>query len=73
MEMHELDTTGMRCPQPVLKIAALVPKLSSGIVLKVTGDCPTFEEDVRKWCARLNKTLIAVNREDVRVTVQIQI
>ena len=73
MSKHTLDTKGMRCPQPILKIAAVVPKLGAGDMLEVIGDCPTFEEDVRKWCTRLSKTLMAVTRAGQVVTVLIQL
>jgi tRNA 2-thiouridine synthesizing protein A len=73
MPKQTLDTKGMLCPQPILKIAAIVPKMKPGDVLEVIGDCPTFEEDVRKWCTRLNKTLMAVQRSGHVVTVLIQL
>ena len=68
-----LDTTGLKCPQPVLKIAALSPDLSPGDVLDVVGDCPTFERDIRAWCRRLKKTIIFLRDEgDGRMRCQIQ-
>jgi tRNA 2-thiouridine synthesizing protein A len=57
-----LDAKGLRCPQPVLKIAAMLPEIKPGDILEVEADCPTFEDDVRKWCARMKKTLLAVNQ-----------
>ena len=59
-----LDATGIRCPQPVLKIAAKSADLKSGDILEVTADCPTFEKDVRQWCERTKKTLLWVRYED---------
>ena len=53
-----LDTTGLKCPQPVLKIAAKSPDMNPGEILEVIGDCPTFERDIRAWCTRLKKTLL---------------
>lgn len=58
-----LDTTGLKCPQPVLKIAAKSPDMQSGDLLEVTGDCPTFEKDIRAWCKRLKKTLLFIRDE----------
>ena len=72
MAVVNLDTKGLRCPQPVLKIAAKMPEMSSGDILEVVGDCPTFEEDIRKWCERMKKTLLAVNQEGEAVKIQIQ-
>jgi len=53
-----LDTLGLRCPQPILKIAAKTPELKPGDVLEVTADCTTFSKDVTMWCERSKKTLM---------------
>jgi len=58
-----LDTTGLKCPQPVLKIAAKSPDMQPGDVLEVIGDCPTFERDIRAWCKRLKKALLFIRDE----------
>ena len=63
MAVTKLDATGLKCPQPVLKITAISPEIQPGDVLEVSGDCPTFEADVRKWCDRMRRTLLAVNQE----------
>ncbi len=55
-----LDTLGLKCPQPVIKIAVKSPDMKPGDILEVTGDCPTFEKDVRLWCERLKKTFLSV-------------
>ncbi len=72
MATHTLDTKGLRCPQPVLKIAAKLPDISSGDILDVIADCPTFEDDVRKWCKRMNKTLLAITSDGLIRTARIQ-
>jgi tRNA 2-thiouridine synthesizing protein A len=59
-----LDTTGLKCPQPVLKIAAKSPDMQPGDILEVIGDCPTFERDIRAWCKRLKKTLLFIRDEE---------
>jgi tRNA 2-thiouridine synthesizing protein A len=59
-----LDTTGLKCPQPVLKIAAKSPEMRPGSILEVIGDCPTFEKDIRVLCKRLHKTLLSMRNED---------
>ena len=64
----KLDTVGLRCPQPVVQVVAKMPSLKKGDVLEVSGDCATFEEDMRKWCQRSGKTFLAVNQEgDVKI------
>ena len=49
-----------------------MPEIEKGDILEVTGDCETFEADLRKWCERMRKTLLAVNTQGEAVTVQIQ-
>jgi tRNA 2-thiouridine synthesizing protein A len=58
-----LDTSGLKCPQPVLKIAAKSPDMQIGDILEVLGDCPTFGKDIRAWCKRLKKTLLFIRDE----------
>ena len=72
MAKHELDAMGVRCPQPILKITTMMPKISAGDVLEVHADCSSFEEDVTKWCQRMGKTLLAINRDGDKITAQIQ-
>ncbi len=63
MAVEVLDMVGMKCPQPVLKIAVRAPEMNSGDILEVVGDCPTFERDVRVWCQRLEKTFLSIQDE----------
>lgn len=68
-----LDTLGQKCPQPILKLAVVAPKMEVGNILEILGDCPTFESDVRKWCDRLGKVVLAVFDEGKnRKRIQIQ-
>lgn len=63
MAIVSLDCMGLKCPQPVLKIAAKSAELKSGDILEVIADCPTFEKDVRQWCERTKKTLLWIRDE----------
>lgn len=63
MAIEVLDMVGMRCPQPVLKIAVKAPEMKQGDILEVLGDCPTFERDIRVWCRRLGKIFISIKDE----------
>jgi tRNA 2-thiouridine synthesizing protein A len=72
MATHTLDAKGLRCPQPVIEMTAMVPKLSKGDLLEVTADCDTFEDDVRKWCVRWNSTLLAITYDGDVASAQIQ-
>lgn len=73
MAIKLLDATGLKCPQPIMKIAVISPDMKTGDILEVTGDCPTFETDVRVWCSRLKKPLLFVREEGgYRKTIQIR-
>jgi TusA-related sulfurtransferase len=64
MATIKLDALGLKCPQPVLKIAAKSAEMVNGDTLEVLADCPTFEKDVRLWCERTKKTLLWVREEE---------
>ena len=73
MAIEILDTLGVKCPQPILKIAVKAPGMKRGDILEVLGDCPTFERDVRIWCQRLGKILLSVQEEEgMAKRIQIQ-
>ena len=59
----KLNALGLKCPQPVLKIASASADLREGNILEVLADCPTFEKDVRIWCERVKKTLLWIKDE----------
>ena len=73
MSVLVIDTLGMKCPQPVLKIAVKAPDMRHGDILEVLGDRPTFEKDLRIWCERLGKVFLSVRdegQESKRVQIQ---
>jgi tRNA 2-thiouridine synthesizing protein A len=73
MSVVVLDTMGIKCPQPILKIAVKAPSMNPGDILEVVGDCPTFERDVRAWCKRLAKVILSITEEgDTIKRIQIQ-
>ena len=74
MALEVLDTLGLKCPQPVLKMTVKVPDMNPGDILEVLGDCPTFEKDVRVWCERLGRVFLSVKEEGhTRKRIQIQL
>jgi len=58
MAVRTLDTLGLKCPQPVLKVAALARELSPGDSLEILADCPSFPKDMEAWCSKTKKTLL---------------
>ncbi|UCD87357.1 MAG: sulfurtransferase TusA family protein [Desulfobacterales bacterium] len=73
MKTEVLDTLGLKCPQPVFKIAMKAVEMEPGDILEVLGDCPTFEKDVHTWCERLGKVLLSIKDEgedEKRIQIQ---
>ena len=63
MAIQALDCTGLKCPQPTLKVTVAATKLKPGDLLEVVADCATFEKDIRDWCSRSKKSLMWVKDE----------
>jgi tRNA 2-thiouridine synthesizing protein A len=58
-----LDAKGLKCPQPTIQMTIKALKLKKENVLEVVADCSTFENDVKNWCRRNNKTLLWIRDE----------
>ena len=73
MAMQTLDTLGLKCPQPILKVAALARNLQPGDVLEVVADCHSFPNDVKAWASKTGKTVLFCNDDGTgKFTAQIQ-
>lgn len=72
MAITTFDAKGLKCPQPTLKVTIMATKMKSGDILEVVADCPTFEEDVRGWCARAKKVLLWIREDAGAKRCQIQ-
>ena len=72
MANYTLDTLGMKCPQPVLKVAVKAKELQPGDMLEVVADCESFPKDIEAWCQKTGKTLLFCNTEGSKHTAQIQ-
>ncbi|HEY3320104.1 MAG TPA: sulfurtransferase TusA family protein [Planctomycetota bacterium] len=75
MATVQLDTRGLKCPMPVLKMTERLVKkeITSGDVLEVTADCDTFERDVREWCKNFKKVMIVFKEQGILKIAQVQI
>ena len=73
MAIEILNTSGLKCPEPILEIAMKATEINDGDILEVIADCPTFAHDVMKWCERLKKTLLFIQDiGDEKIKCQIQ-
>jgi len=69
--VQRVDACGLRCPHPVLVLGNATVHTAPGTIVEVTADCPSFEQDVRAYCQRRGKTVLAVLGVAPRLTVQI--
>ena len=58
MALHTMDVLGLKCPQPVLKLATMAKDIPAGDTVEVLADCPSFPRDVEAWCTKTKKTLL---------------
>ncbi|MCK5688184.1 sulfurtransferase TusA family protein [Myxococcota bacterium] len=68
-----IDAKGMRCPEPILTLASRYSTFNPGDLITISGDCSTFEDDIRKWCDRMKVTLLAVQIDGTAKIMQIKI
>ena len=73
MEAKILDTKGLKCPLPTLKMLTLTREMKPGEILEVIADCPSFEDDVRKFCKSTNRALLFVKVEGNCKRVQVRV
>lgn len=54
----ELDTQGLRCPEPVMMVRKTIRGLSSGEILLVLADDPSTTRDIPSFCRFMDHQLI---------------
>jgi tRNA 2-thiouridine synthesizing protein A len=53
MAVHQLDVLGLKCPQPVLKLAIMAKGIPPGDTVEVLADCASFPKDIEAWCGKI--------------------
>lgn len=61
---HELDTSGLICPEPVMMLHGKVREMSEGDILKVIATDPSTTRDIPKFCQFLNFPLLEQKEEN---------
>jgi len=72
MVTKKLDYKGFKCPQPVLKLAIEASKIEKGTTVEIEADCPSFPDDVKKWCEKTGKVLITITNKGAVNTAVVQ-
>ncbi|MGI9280957.1 MAG: sulfurtransferase TusA [Endozoicomonas sp.] len=56
---HELDTSGLLCPEPVMMLHNKVRDMKPGETVKVTATDPSTQRDIPKFCNFLDHELLS--------------
>jgi len=55
----ELDTLGLRCPEPVMMTRLTLRKMEVGQILKIVADDPSTTRDFPKFCTFMDHQLVS--------------
>ena len=73
MATKTLDLNGLPCPQPTMRLTLELNTCKMGDTIEAVADAPTFLDDVRTWCQRMNKVILWSKEEGPHVRVLIQV
>lgn len=54
----QLDTLGLRCPEPIMMIRKTIRELNSGEILHVVADDPATVRDIPGFCLHMEHKLL---------------
>lgn len=61
----QLDTRGLRCPEPVMMLHQAVRRAQSGDVIEILATDPSTSWDIPKFCMHLGHELLVKEEKDV--------
>lgn len=64
MTDYELDTTGLRCPEPVMMLHRQIRSMTVGEVVRVLATDPATRRDIPQFCEFLNHDLLEQGEQD---------
>lgn len=62
-KIQQLNTLGLRCPEPVMMLRKTVRKMRKGELLAVIADDPATTRDIPSFCRFMEHTLIEADIE----------
>lgn len=60
---RELDTLGLRCPEPVMLVRKTIREMSVGQILYIIADDPATTRDIPGFCRHMDHQLIESQTE----------
>jgi tRNA 2-thiouridine synthesizing protein A len=58
-----VDTCGMFCPAPIIKLAESIRNIDAGGVVELLSDDPAIEFDLPAWCRSSGHSVVSQSRE----------
>jgi tRNA 2-thiouridine synthesizing protein A len=62
---QELNTLGLRCPEPVMMVRKTIRKMQDGEFLTVIADDPATTRDIPSFCRFMEHTLIEADTKQL--------
>lgn len=62
---NELDTLGLRCPEPVMMLRVAMRKLAVGDELTVIADDPATTRDIPSFCRFMDHELVSAETAEL--------
>ena len=66
--VDELDTTGLLCPLPVLKLRKRIKNIKKGEVIKIFTDDPAAELDIPHFCKETSNKILKIIKIVIMLT-----
>lgn len=63
--IKQLDTRGLRCPEPVMMLHQAIRKSQGGDVIEIFATDPSTSWDIPKFCMHLGHELLVQEQRDV--------
>ena len=73
MNRVDLNTRGLLCPMPVIKVQERVAELEPGTVLRAIGTDPGILNDIPAWCRVNGHQVLETLSEDNEFTVVLKV
>lgn len=62
---YQLDTIGLRCPEPVMMVRLQIRKMQDGQTLAVRADDHSTTRDIPSFCRFMDHTLVSTHTDSI--------
>lgn len=69
---HEVDATGLKCPEPVMMLHAAIRRADAGETVLLTATDPSTQRDVTNFCEFLGHRLLESTANDGQFSYRVK-